>query len=254
MRKREHWGSLVTLALLMVFLAFVPATEARDASEAILSRWRQKQEFRDEESRLEVEATYYAAEYIEAVVHAEAQKNLWTQDEAEQFKYQLLSGLQLDEYIPVLIRFNNLGPTMHLAPFDSMLTLWVGKKKLAPADYDKRFNFRLQGEREGMIFFPRYDEKGRPNLQGVKTAKLSMSSAVSSVTMRRASIDFVWDVGKDNPEALTAGRAVERLELDRLIKRSAKLNEERKRLEGELEAVTTELSSIDARIEELQAK
>lgn len=240
--------------LFLAVLALMAVAGAAQAADGILSRWHQRQEFKDEENRLEVEATYYASEYIEALVRAEAEKNLWTQDEAEQYKYELLRSLQLDEYIPVLIRFNNLGPSMHLAPFDSMLTLWAGKKKLAPADYDKRFNFRLQGEREGLIFFPRYDAKGKPNLQGVKTAKLSMSSAVSSVTMRRASIDFVWDVGNDNPEALTAGRAAEKLELDRLIKRAAQLNGDKRKLEGELQALTDELATINTRIEELQGK
>ena len=40
-----------------------------------------------------------------------------------------------------------------MAPFDNKVTLWAGSKKLSPADYDKRFNFKLSGYREGLVYF-----------------------------------------------------------------------------------------------------
>ena len=46
---------------------------------------------------------------IEALVQSEANKNLWTSDEAEQYKYELLKTLTLEEYIPIFIEFDNRG-------------------------------------------------------------------------------------------------------------------------------------------------
>ena len=235
-----------------VMLLFLSASFAF-ADSKVLARWSQVKSFKEDlGGELDVKATYYAAEYIEALVKQEAEKNLWTADETERYKYQLLSGLTLDEYIPIHIEFDNRGPSMHMAPFDSFLSLWVGKKKLTPADYDKRFNFRLEGKRDGLVFFPRYDEKGKPYLDGVKSVRLDIRASISTITMKISTIDFIWDVSRDDPEALYKGRAAARLELDRLIKRIEKLNAEKRALEGKLSELNAELDTITHRVEELQ--
>ncbi|TDY65114.1 hypothetical protein C8D99_101264 [Aminivibrio pyruvatiphilus] len=232
-------------------VCFAPSPVTGD--EKVLNRWSQKQDFYDKfGSELEVRATYYSAEYIEALVQVEAQKNLWTSDETEQYKYQLLKSLSLDEYIPIHIAFDNRGPAMHMSPFDKLATLWIGKNKVSPVDYDKRFNFRLQGKRDGLVFFPRYNEKGKPYLENAKTIRFSLSNAISSTTMDRSAVDFFWDVHRDNPEGLYKGRAAARLELDRLIKRIEKLNAEKRDLESKLNELNNELSSVNKRVEELQ--
>ncbi len=248
-------GKLSMLILFMTVL-ILGATNCEGAvDDKVLSRWSQTKGFEgDLGGRMDLKVTYYAAEYIEALVRQEAEKNLWTADETEKFKYELLKSLQLDEYIPIHIDIDNKGTPMHMAPFDSFLTLYAGKKKLSPVDYDKRFNFRLLGQRDGMVFFPRYDEKGKSNLEGVKTIRFSMNSAISDMTMKLSAVDFFWDVHKDNPEALYAGKAADRLELDRLIKRLEKLNSEKSELEKQQNELETELSSINKRVEELQKK
>ena len=238
---------------LLVCALFFSLSAAAFADAKVLARWSQMKSYRDSfGGELDVRATYYSAEYIEALVKKEAEKNLWTENEMEQYKYQLLSGLSLDEYIPIHVEFDNRGPSMHLAPFDSFLTLWVGKNKLSPADFDKRFNFSFQGKREGLVFFPRYDKKGKSYLEGVKTIRFTMAGAISSVTINLSTLDFIWDVYKDNPEALYKGRAAARLELDRLIKRIEKLNAEKRELEGKLSELNAELDTITHRVEELQ--
>lgn len=248
-------AKLTILVLSLGVLILGSAHSEAAVDDKVLSRWSQTRGFEgDLGGNLDLRVTYYAAEYIEALVRQQAEQNLWTADETEKYKYELLKSLQLDEYIPIHIEIDNKGTPMHLAPFDSFLTLWAGKKKLSPIDYDKRFNFRLLGKRDGMVFFPRYDEKGKPYLDGVKTIRFSMSSAISSMTMKLTAIDFLWDVHKDNPEALYAGKAAERLELDRLIKRLGKLNSEKSELESQLNELETELSSINKRVEELQKK
>jgi len=222
------------------------------ADEKILSRWSKTNHYENDiGSELWVTASYYASEYVEALVQSEAQKNLWTADESEQYKYELLKTLNLSEYIPIFIAFDNRGPSLHMAPFNDQLTLWVGKKKLQPVDYDKRFNFKLQGKREGFVYFPRYDEKGKPILEGVKSVRFTINGGISPVTMGK-SIEYIWDVADDHPEKLYAGKAAARLELDRLIKRLDKLNEEKKNLEGELDKVNAELQEIQKRVDELQ--
>jgi len=241
---------LASVLIVCLMLAFAPAALA-DAK--VLERWSQTKSYKDKEgAELDVRVTYYSAEYIEALVKEEAEKNLWTADETEQFKYQLLSGLSLDEYIPLNIEFDNRGPTMHLAPFDRFVTLWAGKKKFAPVEYDKRFNFGFQGKRDGLVYFPRYDEKGRSNLEGVKSVRLDMQGSMSSVTMNLTTVDFIFDVARDNPEALYKGKAAARLELDRLIKRMDKLNAERKKLEEQLAELNAEIGTVEQRMEELQ--
>ena len=186
-------------------------------------------------------------------MEAEAEKNLWTADEKEQYKYQLLKTLNLEEYVPFHISFENYGPSMHMAPFDKMVWLWMGKKKYEPVDYDKRFNFKLQGQRDGMIWFPRYDEKtGKSLVEGVNSVRLELHSSISPFLSARQTISFIWDIAKDNPGRLYEGKAASRLELDRLIKRIDKLNTEKRELEEKLNELNTELSTINTRVEELQ--
>ena len=243
--------------LLAVFGMIVQSVQGEAASnfESVQSRWSKSQLFkeRDDIAELVIKITYFSAEYIEALITAEAEKNLWTKDETEQYKYQLLKSLQLEEYVPIFIEFdNNLAP-MHLAPFDSKINLWIGNKKYSPVDYDKRFNFRLSGKREGFVYFPRYDEKtGKSLLDGVKSVRLTLHSGISEATVARGDISYVWDISKDNPEALYKGRAASRLELDRLIKRIEKLNAEKRDLENKLNELNNELSSVNKRVEELQ--
>ena len=64
-------------------------------------------------------------------------------------------------------------------------------------------------------------------------------------------IDFVWDVANDHPEKLYQGKAAARLEMDRLLKRTEKLTQQKKDLEGQLAAVLAELETIRKRMDEL---
>ena len=70
---------------------------------------------------LEIKATYYSAEFIEAYVQKEAKDNMWTQQEMEDYKYNFLAALQMTEMIPIMIEFTNNAETMHLGPFDIMV-------------------------------------------------------------------------------------------------------------------------------------
>jgi len=245
---KRNW---VLFTLLILVFALLAGTASAD--EKVFSRWRQTQHFEGElGGYLDITATYYSAEYIEALVQEEAKKNLWTADEMETYKYQMLRSLNLDETIPVHLEFDNMSSSMHMAPFDKMATLWIGNKKYSPVDYDKRFNFKLQGKRDGMVFFPRYDAKGKPLLEGAKTIRFSLNQGISGETMKYNSIDFFWDVHRDNPEGLYKGKAASRLELDRLIKRIEKLNAEKRDLENKLNELNNELASVNKRVEELQ--
>jgi hypothetical protein len=226
------------------------------ASDDVLKRWSKETEYKasDTLARVQVGATYYAAEYVEALVQKEAEQNLWTEDEAENYRYELLKTLKFSEFIPILIKIDNRGPSMHMAPFGDQLVLWVGKKKVKPVDYDKRFNFKLQGQREGLVYFPRYDAKtGKELLKGVKTVKLSIKGGISDVIDDSTnSVDFLWDVYRDDPSKLLAGPGADKLEIDRLIKRIEKLTGEKSTLEAQLAEVQAELDKINQRIEELQ--
>jgi hypothetical protein len=146
----------LSVLLFLMLIAAVPGFAA-DYSKT-LAKWTRQQTFREPGAigPLEMKVTYYSAEYVQALIETEAEKNLWTKDEKENYTYQLLKTLNMDEMIPIHVEFRNYGPSMHMAPFDEQVEIWIGRKKYKPVDYDKRFNFRLQGDRDGMIYFPRW--------------------------------------------------------------------------------------------------
>ena len=243
------------MALMAFCAGFLMAgvSEAASQYQDVMSKWERKGAYTEqgELGRLEVKVVYYSGEYIEALLNEEARKNMWTADELERYKYNLLKTLNLDETIPFMVEFNNNGPSMHMAPFNEQIALWVGKKKLTPVDYDKRFNFKLQGKREGMVHFPKYDEKtGKSNLQGAATIRLTMAGGIHGYL--KGEISYLWDVTKDNPQRLYEGKAASRLELDRLIARIRKLSDQKKELEGKVAEIDRELATIQQRVDELQ--
>lgn len=244
---RKTW--ILGISVLLTFFASLAWAAPYDA---VLNRWSKTKDFADRGDSLSITATYYSAEFIEATIQQEADRNLWTADELDRYKYQFLKTLNLEDSIPVRLSFDNRGSALHMAPFGKQVWLWIGGKRYEPKDYDPRFNFRVQDKIEGMVYFPRFDEKtGRDLLKGAKTVKLELSGSIS-MTMRAKTAEFIWDVANDNPEKLFAGKAGSKLEMDRLIKRLEKLNGEKKDLEGKLEQVKAEIEKIQARMTELQ--
>ena len=220
----------------------------------MLSQWTRGGNYaRDADQVVELKITYYSAEYVEALVKSEAEKNMWTNDELERYKYNLLKTLNLDENLAFHIDLNVLGSPLYLSPMDRFFKLRVSGKVYDPVDYDKRFNFKLSGRRDGMMWFRRYDEKtGKNLLENVKDIRLNILSHFSMATAGRGDLIYIWDITKDDPSVLYAGRAAERVELDRLLKRMEKLVNDRKELENQLRKVNDEFDSINKRVEELQ--
>lgn len=254
MNRMRFGKKLAGLALLLCLLASGAWASEDDA---ILRKWTRTNTFNEKTGlqTLALKVTYYSAEYVEALVRSEAEKNLWTKDEMENYKYTLLKSLNLHDSIAFHIDFNVTGVPMYAQPFDRHLTLFVGKQRYHPSDYDKRFNFKISGQRDGMVFFPRYDPKtGKDILEKAKDIRLSLSSSVSQATAAGGDVLWVWDVTKDNPEALGTGKAMDRLELDRLLKRMEKLNQERQELQTNMDAIDKELGEVRSRVDELQAR
>jgi hypothetical protein len=251
-KRKFIFAILISFLCILAFTPFV-MVQAASKFDAVMSRWSKDVSYKEKGAigAFNLRATYYSGEFLEALIQNEAEKNLWTADEMENYKYEMLKTLHFEEYIPFLLEFDNNGPSMHMAPFDKQVVLWVGNKKYVPVDYDKRFNFKLLGKRDGLIYFPRYDEKGKSVLEGVKTIRLSINGGIHGY-VTSPTIDFFWDVVDDNPEKLYTGKAAARLELDRLIKRLEKLNDQKKELEGQLAEVEGELQQVQKRVEELQ--
>ena len=223
----------------------------------VLDRWTKSRTYisRDDNiSRLEIRATYYSAEFIEAYIQREAEANLWTEQETEDYKYKFLQALRLDEMIPVQIEFNNNGPTMHLGPFDIMVSMMIGGKSYKPVDYDKRFNFAFQGKKDGLVYFPRYDERtGRDLLEGVKSVTLELRGSISSSMTRGNATRFIWDVANDDPQRLYKGTTAARIETDRLLKRLENLRKDAADEQSRLKAIEDEISTIQSRLDELSS-
>jgi len=247
--------SLVFCAVLITscVLSYAATSDAR-VEERILTSWTRSGEFSDGDGAqfIRIRATYYSAEYIEALIRSEAERNLWTRDEEERYRYNLLRALNLDETIAFHIEFDVTGTPMHPQPFDRHLTLFAGRTRLSPVDYDRRFNFRVQGRRDGMVWFPRYDANGRSHLENVRDLHLLISGSISHATTRTGDVRFVWDISGDDPSVLGTGSAAARIEMDRLIRRVEILRGEQNTAQERVTTLDAELAEINARIDELQ--
>ena len=246
---------LVPILLMATLLSLIAISFANaDTFGQVLDRWTKSRKYTGEDklSNLEINATYYSAEFIEAYIQKEAEANLWTQQEADDYKYKFLSALKLDEMIPIQLEFNNNAETMHMGPFDIMVKLIIKNKSYKPVDYDKRLNFKFQGKKEGLVYFPRYDEKtGKDLLEGVKTVTLELRSAIAPTITKGQPTKFLWDVSNDDPQKLYQGKTAARVETDRLLKRLEKLRKDKAEEEAKLKAINDEISTIQNRLDEL---
>ena len=249
-RRISSWIKVLTIA---IFITAICATASAAAIDTILLRWRKTALDEENTSNLTVAVTYYSAELVEAEIQAEAEKNLWTQDELERYKYRYLQMLNLAEMIPIKVEFVNNGPTMYPGPFDKMIDMKIGNKTYEPVDYDKRMNFSFQGEKEGLVFFNRFDPKtGKNILDGQKRVTIEISSGISPLIAGRGKrARFFWDIKNDDPSKRYAGQTAARLETDRLLKRLENLRKDRSEEEAKLKAIDDEINTIQTRLDEL---
>ena len=245
----------ITASLILLLTMCIPSYSA-EKEDPVLKAWSHETtaQTKEGDQSISLKATYFSNEYIEALVTSEAEKNLWTADEMENYKYTLLKNLNLGETIPFHIDMYVRGIPIYAQPFDKHVTLMVSGKKYTPVDYDKRFNFKILGARDGMVYFPRYDPKtGKEILAGAKDVRLIFDSAISVALAGKGDVLWVWDLSKDRGK-IAGGRAADRLEADRLIKRSGKIDEERAALQKRLEELNKEYKEVNARIDELQSE
>ena len=250
----KSYKFVIVFFVLLISLFTITSLSYADTFQNVLQRWTKSVKYIDKENMLdnvEIKATYYSAEFIEALTQNEAKNNLWTQQETDDYKYNFLGALRLEEMIPIQIEFINNGPTMHLGPFDIMAKLLIGNKEYKMVDYDKRFNFKFQGKKDGLVYFPRFDEKtGKDLLKGVKSVKLIIASSISPVVDGKRT-EFYWDVANDDPSKLYQGKTAARFETDRLLKRLEKLRKDKAEHEKQLQGINDEISTVQKRLDEL---
>ena len=215
--------------MILLFMFACASSFAAEAENPVLRAWTKETTGSEKsgEQSVKIRATYYSNEYVEALIMAEAEKNLWTNDEMENYKYTLLKNLNLGDSIPVHIDITVQGMPVYAGPFNKHISMRVGKNKYEPVDYDKRLDFRLQGQRDG--------------------------SSVTSALSARGDVLWVWDLTKDRGQ-IGGGKAATRLEIDRLLKRSENLDEQRAALQKQIDALTKEYNDVNSRIDELQAQ
>ncbi|MCS7233992.1 MAG: hypothetical protein NZ900_07825 [Synergistetes bacterium] len=256
MRRISMYATILVAVIVIMLTPFSMAKEKSPAvseHEKALSRW--EKTIMDPSSRVIVKVTYYSMELIRAIVAYEAEKNLWTKDEEENFKYRLLENLKFADCLPFKIEITNNGPAMHMGPFDKKIKLVIDNKTYSPIDYDKVFNFKLIGSRDGMVFFPRRDEKTGKEIitPNTKMLTLVISKEISPLTDEKG-FDFIfrWE----NPYEkipigeYTVGEA--KIELERLYRRVELLEEKKKDLLKQIQEIEKEVESIKARIAELE--
>ena len=117
---RKTW--IPVFAALLAILASAAAWAV--SYDSVLGRWSKSKDFADRGDSLSITATYYSAEFIEATIQQEADRNLWTADELERYKYQFLKTLNMEDTIPVRLAFDNRGAALHMA---TGLTVGTGK-------------------------------------------------------------------------------------------------------------------------------
>ena len=252
---RQKISALMILFMSLFFITQASAAAKETKEDAVLKAWSHENNFNDgdDQQSLKLKITYYSNEYVEALVNSEAEKNLWTNDEMENYKYTLLKNLNLAESIPFHVDMYVRGIPMYAGPFDKHITMMVGKKKYQPIDYEKRFNFKIIGQRDGMVFFPRYDPKtGKEVLEGAKDVRIIFDSSISHALDGRNDVIYVWDLSRDRGK-IAGGKATNRLETDRLIKRSDKIKAERDALQKQIDALNKEYNEVNSRIDELQS-
>lgn len=244
---------LILVFALALACSFANSSYAASKYDAALAKWTRISESVDDMGgRFNLRATLYTAEYINVLMESEAEKNLWTASELEDYKYNFLRGIKLDDYIAIHLEMENLGASAHMAPFNEMVYIWIGNKKYTPVEYDQRFNLPLQGKRDGLVFFSRYDEKtGEPLLKKDTSIRFIMLGAASPVLSNKE-IRLTWDVKAES--GTMAGTAANRMEVDRLLRRIEKLNGEKADLETQLEAKNREIAEITKRINEIQGQ
>ena len=243
---------IVMLMAVFSFIAAFAASACAAPFDQVLQRWTKSRKFTDPDGgTLEVRATYYSGEFVDALVLKEATDNMWTQQETDDYKAKLLGTLRLNEMIPVRVEFVNNGPTMYLGPFDIMAKLRIGNKVYKAADYDKRFNFKFQGRKDGLLFFARNDEKTNKDLlKGQKQVRLEIAGSISPITNGQDTT-FVWDIANDDPQRLYSGTAAKKLETERLLKRLGKLKGDLAEEDKKVSAIKEEMSTIQQRLDEL---
>ena len=242
-------------ASLILLLTITPSFSADKNEDSALKAWSHETKAQNKEGDQEIslKITYFSNEYVDALVNSEAERNLWTADEMENYKYTLLKNLNLGETIPFHIEMYVRGMPMYAQPFDKHITMMVKGKKYQPVVYDRRFNFKILGPRDGMVYFPRYDEKtGKEILSGARDIRVIFDSAISHALAERGDVLWIWDLTKDRG-SIAGGRAADRLEADRLIKRSSKIDAERDELRKKLDELNKEYESVNKRIDELQS-
>ncbi|MDR3321072.1 MAG: hypothetical protein LBS93_01380 [Synergistaceae bacterium] len=253
--KRVMFLCLSVLFALFATLAPARSGEAANKFETAMAKWVRQEEYKNDlGARFIVRATLYTADFIDNLMQNEAEKNLWTASELEDYKYNFLKGLNIEDNVAIHLEFNQLGPTAHMAPFNEKVQLWIGNKKYGPTEYDQRFNFPLQGKRDGIVYFARYDEKTGESLFNKNTTlRLIMLSATSPI-LGTKEVRINWDVTADTMGALSGSTAADRMEVDRLLRRMERLAAEKAELESQLESKNQEIDDINSRIEELQGK
>ena len=114
-------------------------------------------------------------------------------------------------------------------------------------------NFSFQGEKDGLVFFNRFDPKtGKNILEGQKRVTIELSPGISTLISSRGSkARFFWDIQNDDPSKLYAGQTAARLETDRLLKRLENLRKDRADEEGKLKAIDDEINTVQTRLDEL---
>ncbi|MFA7620536.1 MAG: hypothetical protein WCY56_01685 [Aminobacteriaceae bacterium] len=132
-------------------------SDAATTAMSILERWTAFHWGRD----CLVWLVHYPEELVEPWVEAEAARSGMSQAERDQYRLSFTSELRISEAEPFLLTVYVFSPRpLDLGRFESSIMLLTGDgRKIPPVSYERKFDQPLSGITQGLVFFPKQEDK-----------------------------------------------------------------------------------------------
>lgn len=148
------------LVALLVLLLIAGRSDAGDSvaeAMSIIERWTAFHWGRD----CLVWLVHYPEELVDPWVGAEAARSGMSGPESEQYRRSFTSELRIGETEPFLLTVYVFSPRpLDLGRFEHAIMLETGDgRRLPPLSYERKFDQPLSGITQGLVFFPKQDDK-----------------------------------------------------------------------------------------------
>lgn len=104
---------------------------------------------------------HYSEDLVDPWVRAESEKQGMSPEEEDLYRQTFLDELKITETEAFLFSFYSFGPNdMDMSPFSDKISLRTESGKVsAPLSYDPSFDLPMRGVVQGIVFFPKQEER-----------------------------------------------------------------------------------------------